>query len=128
MSSYFKLRHSRSMNTLSIQRPRPSIEMRMPAVASMPVKSPLGELAALVGVEDLRLAKPGERLLQRCQAEPNLHRVRQPPRQHRPTRPVDDRHQVEKPSPDRDVGDIGCPDMVRPCDHQVAQEIRKDLV
>ena len=29
------------MKTLSIQRPRPSIEMRMPAVASMPVKSPL---------------------------------------------------------------------------------------
>src|SRR5438270_13385317 len=41
MSSYFRLRHSRSMNTLSIQRPRPSIEMRMPAAASMPVKSRL---------------------------------------------------------------------------------------
>src|SRR6185312_265520 len=29
--SYLRLRHSRSMKTLSIQRPRPSMEMRMPA-------------------------------------------------------------------------------------------------
>src|SRR6266481_385135 len=41
MSSYFKLRHSRSMKTLSIHRPRPSIEMRTPAAASAPVKEAL---------------------------------------------------------------------------------------
>jgi hypothetical protein len=35
----FERAHSRSMNTLSIQRPRPSIEMRMPASASAPVKA-----------------------------------------------------------------------------------------
>ena len=34
-------RHRRSMNTLSIQRPRPSIEMRIPAAASMPVAAAL---------------------------------------------------------------------------------------
>src|SRR5271170_3757717 len=39
--SYLSERHSRSMNTLSIQRPRPSIEMRMPASASAPVKARL---------------------------------------------------------------------------------------
>ena len=32
-------RHSRSMNTLSIQRPRPSIEIATPASASAPVKA-----------------------------------------------------------------------------------------
>src|ERR1700677_253499 len=37
--SYLSERHSRSMNTLSIQRPGPSIEMRMPASASAPVKA-----------------------------------------------------------------------------------------
>ena len=41
MSSYFKLRHSRSMKTLSIHRPRPSIEMRICAAASAPVKAAL---------------------------------------------------------------------------------------
>src|SRR5262249_54619983 len=41
MSSYFRLRHSRSMNTLSIHRPRPSIEMRIPEAASVPVKAAL---------------------------------------------------------------------------------------
>src|SRR6476620_1193377 len=39
MSSYLSERHSRSMNTLSIQRPRPSIEIWMPAGASLPVKA-----------------------------------------------------------------------------------------
>jgi hypothetical protein len=34
-------RQTRSMKTLSIQRPRPSIEMRMPAVWSRPVKAVL---------------------------------------------------------------------------------------
>ena len=39
--SYLRLRHSRSMKTLSIQRPRPSIEMRMPASFSVVVKAKL---------------------------------------------------------------------------------------
>src|ERR1700690_4026213 len=39
--SYLSDRHSRSMKTLSIQRPRPSIEMRMPASLSVVVKAKL---------------------------------------------------------------------------------------
>ena len=38
MHSYFMLRQSRSMKTLSIQRPRPSIEIRMAASVSTSVK------------------------------------------------------------------------------------------
>jgi len=38
-----------------------------------------GELAALVGVEDLGLAMPGHRLLQGFDAERGLHRDRQAP-------------------------------------------------
>ncbi len=40
-----------------------------------------GELAALVGVEDLGLAVSGHRLVQGLDAEPGIHGVRQPPRQ-----------------------------------------------
>ena len=35
-----------------------------------------GELAALVGIEDLRLAVSGQRLLQGLDAEPRIHGVR----------------------------------------------------
>ena len=58
----------------------------------------------------------------------DVHCVRQPPRQHRARRPVDDRHQIEKAAPDRNVGDVGRPDVVRPLDRQVAQQIGIDLV
>jgi hypothetical protein len=44
--SYFSDRHSRSMKTLSIQRPRPSIEMRMPASRSVLVPLLVAELVA----------------------------------------------------------------------------------
>ena len=40
-SSYLSERHSRSMNTLSSQRPRPSIEILIPAANSLPVKDEL---------------------------------------------------------------------------------------
>src|SRR4051812_18723526 len=49
-SSYFRLRHSRSMKMLSRKRPLPSMLMATPCSASTPVN---GELAALIGVEDL---------------------------------------------------------------------------
>src|SRR6516165_2769346 len=41
MSSYLSERHSRSMNTLSILRPRPSIEILTPVAATVPVKAAL---------------------------------------------------------------------------------------
>ncbi len=46
-----------------------------------------GELAALVGVEDLRLAGCGQRFVQRLDAEPGVHGVRQPPGEHMARRP-----------------------------------------
>src|SRR6478752_1672877 len=39
--SYLRLRHSRSMKTLSIQRPRPSMETRIPASFNVVVKAKL---------------------------------------------------------------------------------------
>ena len=100
----------------------------MPAASSRPVKRRAGELAALVGVEDLGLAEARERLVERLEAERHVHAVRQPPCQHRPARPVDDRDQVQKPALHRQVGDVGRPDLVGPVDHQVAQQVGIDLV
>jgi len=67
-------------------------------------------------------------LLECGQAERDVHRVRQPPRKHRARRPVDDRHQIEKAAPDRNVRDVGRPDVVRALDRQIAQEIGIDPV
>ena len=49
--SYFSERHSRSMNTLSVHWPLPSMEMLMPRVLSSPVHA-----VAVNGVEHLRRA------------------------------------------------------------------------
>jgi hypothetical protein len=68
MSSCLSERHNHSMKTLSIQWPRPSIEMRMPA-ASAPVKAALVNWLALVGIEDLRPAEARQRFLERRHAE-----------------------------------------------------------
>src|SRR6266404_6801530 len=83
-SSYLSERQTRSMKTLSIQRPRPSIEMRMPAARSRPVKAVLVNCAPLVGVEDVGLAEARQRLVERLQTEGRVHCIRQPPCQYRP--------------------------------------------
>ena len=61
-----------------------------------------GELAALVGVEDLRPTKASERFLKRLDAEIGAERVRQPPGQYRTTVPVHDRDQIH----DRRLNDL----------------------
>ena len=55
-----------------------------------------GALAALVGVEYLRLAASGQRLSQGLDAEPGVHGVRQPPEHNVAFRQVHDRDQVQK--------------------------------
>src|SRR5580704_18401448 len=71
-----------------------------------------GELAALVGIEDLRPAVLGERFLECLDTELRAERVRQPPRQHGTAHPVHDHHQVEEALGHRDVGDIRAPDLI----------------
>src|SRR5208337_4562834 len=87
-----------------------------------------GELRALVGVEDLRLAEASERLLQRLDAEAGVERVGQAPRQHPARVPVHDRHQVREARLHRDVGDVGRPDLIDPADLEAAQQVRVDDV
>jgi hypothetical protein len=87
-----------------------------------------GELAALVGVEDVRLAEARQGLLQRRDAERAVHGVGQPPGEHRPARPIHDRHEIKEAAADRDVGDVRAPDLVRSIDGETAQEVRVYLV
>ena len=78
------------------------------------------ELAALIGVEDIRCAIVGHSLLDRLRTETGRQRVGQPPRQHPATGPVHDCTQVHEAAVHRNVGNIGRPDMVRPGDLHVA--------
>ena len=82
-----------------------------------------GELAALVGVEELRRAIAGQGLLDRLETEVGRQRVGQPPRQHPATRPIQDGEQIHEASAHRDVGDVGGPHLVRASDLQLAQQI-----
>ncbi len=87
-----------------------------------------GELAALIGVEDLRRAIPADRLLHGLHAEVRRQRIGQPPRQHPATRPIEDRTEIHKPAPHRNVGDIGRPHMIRSRDRQRTQQIGINLM
>jgi len=82
------------------------------------------ELTALIGVKDLRCAIADYRVLHRVETEIGGQCVRQPPRQHAATGPVEHRAQIHEAPRHRNVGDIRCPDVIRAGDLQVAQEIR----
>jgi len=55
-----------------------------------------GELAALVGVENLRRGVTLQSLLQSINAEPGIHAIRQPPRQNVARRLVHRRDEIEE--------------------------------
>src|SRR5271165_1076820 len=113
---YFSDRHSRSMNTLSIQRPRPSMEIATPASASAPVK------ATEVNCEPWSVLKISG-LPNRARASSSADRQNETSivfdSRHASTArdtQVDDRHEIEKAPPDRNVGDVGRPYGVRALD------------
>jgi hypothetical protein len=87
-----------------------------------------GELAALVGIEDLGPAVPQERFFEGLDAEFRAERVRQPPRQHGAAHPVHDDHQVEEAPGHWDVGDVGAPHLIDPLEHDPAEQVGIDLV
>ena len=111
------------MNTLSIARPTPSIEMVTLASEEHLGERAGGELRSLIGVEDLGCAIERERLSQAAtqksgvmvfdrRQESTLRRV-----------PVHDRHQVEESFLEGDVGDVGTPDVVGVVDVETAQQV-----
>ena len=85
----------------------------------------VGELAALVGVEDL--GPPlAQCVLQGFDAKARIEQIRQAPGQHVAAHPVHHRNQVEKPARHWDVRDIGRPHLADPLDPKPAQEVRID--
>ena len=87
-----------------------------------------GELAALVGVEDLGLAIAGKGFFQCLDAKRRTHADRYAPGEYPPARPVHDGCQIDKPAGHRHVGDVHRPNVIRALDRQVPQQVRVDRV
>ena len=124
-SSYLTLLHSRSTNTLSNARPRPSRLTAIPASSKRPVYS------RDVNWEPWSVLKisgpsPRQRLVQRLEAEPPFQGVGKPPREHVPTVPVDHCGQIHEPTPHRDVGNVRTPDFVCVGQFPIAKQVRVD--
>src|SRR5215470_9087444 len=75
-----------------------------------------GELAALVGVEDFRLAVTSQGIFKGRNTERGLHGDRQPPRQHTATEPIEHDGEVDKALRHRNICDVHRPDLVGPRD------------
>ena len=86
-----------------------------------------GELAPLVGVEDLRLSL-AQCFFQGFDAEISVQGVGQPPGHHVAAVPIHAGHQVQEAPGHGDVGDISRPHLVGPGDLHATQQIRVDLV
>src|SRR5947207_1377939 len=86
----------------------------------------VGELAALVGVEDLGSAL-AQRFLQRLDAETGLE-IGEAPRQHITADPVHHRDQVKKPLRHRNISDVSRPHLMDAFDAQSAQEVGVDAM
>ena len=78
-------------------------------------------------IEYLRRAEARQRFLEWRDAKRDVHRIGQAPAQHGARCPIHDRHQIEEPAADRDVGDVRAPDLVRPLDRQTPQQKRDIL-
>jgi hypothetical protein len=83
----------------------------------------VGELAALVGVEDL-WPSLAQCVLQGFDAEARIEQIRQTPGQHVAAHPVHHRNQVEKLARHGNVGDIGRPHLADPLNPEPAQKVR----
>ena len=95
------------MKMLSMHRPLPSMEMATPESLSTEVNSMAGELAALVGVEDLGTAVALQGLCEGIGAEAGIKGVEEPPGEHAAGGPVHHRHQVQEALLDGNIGEVG---------------------
>jgi len=75
----------------------------IPFFLQQPREGQTGELAALIGVENLRLAVSGQRFIYRVQAELRFQRDLQPLSQNPPAEPIHHRRIIA-----RSTADTGC--------------------
>ena len=87
-----------------------------------------GELAALVGIEDLGCAEAGKGFLQGVDAEIGAHADRHAPGEYPPARPVHDCCEIDEPTGHGHVGDIHRPHMIGAFDGQLPEQVRIDRV
>jgi hypothetical protein len=73
---------------------------------------------ALIGIDDLGLAVPGDRQRQCLYAEVGMHRVGEPPGQNLSAVPVHHRHRNQEAAAHRQVRDIDSPDLTGAIDFQ----------
>src|SRR5215212_10196832 len=80
-----------------------------PIAGQYPGEDFAGELATLIGIEDLRPAMAGQSLFHGLDTERRLHGDRQPPGENPAAEPVDDRGEVDEAARHRNVGDVHRP-------------------
>lgn len=68
-----------------------------------------------------------DRLPDRIQAEIRGQRVGDSPAEYLAAEPIHHGHQIDEAAPHRNVGDVRRPDLIRPVDAQVPQQIRIDV-
>ena len=111
-----------------VHAPAPAVHAHLNALRQQHAGEGLaGELAALVGVEDL-WPTLAQGLFQSRNTEVYLQGVGQPPGQHVAAVPVHDGHQVEETPSHGYVGDVGGPHLVDPVDLQPPEQVRIDLM
>src|SRR6516162_9879516 len=86
-----------------------------------------GELAAVICVQDFRIAVTSQCIFKCRNAERGLHGDRQPPSQHAATEPIEHDGEVDKTPRHRNIRDVHRPDLVRPRDLDSAKQIWVDL-
>src|SRR5215218_5727074 len=79
-----------------------------------------GELASLIGVEDLRPAVADQSFFQRLDAKRRFHGNGEPPSEDAPAEPVDDRSEIDKASCHGDVRQVHGPHLIGSGDWQLA--------
>lgn len=97
-------------------------------VGQQPCERLAGELAPLIGVEDLGTAILRDGLSYGLKAEVRRERIGQPPRQHPATRPVQDGEEIHEAALHGNIRDICRPDVIGTTDREIAEKIRIDGV
>ncbi len=87
-----------------------------------------GELAALVGVKDIRCAMGRQGLLQCFNARRCIQAVGQTPTQYLSGMPIHHGHHIPKAFAQRNIRDVSAPNLVHSINRQISQQIGVDLV
>ena len=111
------------MKTLSMQRPLPSIEIRVPARFSLSVQAKdvncePWSVFMIPGAPKRWMAsfsastqKSFDLVLEPVANKVSFQRVRYPPSQHLAGEPVHDGDEIQEAAPHRQVGNVGAPDL-----------------